>query len=194
MGAPHPWRPRAASPSPLRESPHSRSVPQRVGSSVCLSAVFTHLSADGFLLQGCFRTPSRVAPAGGPPLLWDRMGVTPYWGLGPPAAGERCASGRLATDSGLDAFSQYPSRGSFATPAVRLTAETSAAAGGFLSYYHLLPLSHPLGVGVRPGWGAPWPGQQGQRGTLTLRAELLGCQRTHTPGTSVRPSLAVAGG
>ena len=33
---------------------------------------------------------------------------------------------RLVTDSGLDAFSQYPSLGSLAAPATRLTAETRA--------------------------------------------------------------------
>ena len=36
--------------------------------------------------------------------------------------------GHLVLDSGLDAFSQYPSHGSFATPASRLIAETRGAA------------------------------------------------------------------
>ena len=53
--------------------------------------------------------------------------------------------GRLVVDSGLDAFSQYPSHDSFATPATRLIAETRGAARGFLSYYHVLPSSHPRG-------------------------------------------------
>jgi len=56
---------------------------------------------------------------------------------------EGYASGRLVMDSGLDAFSQYPSHGSFATPATRLIAETRGATRGFLSYYHMLPSSHP---------------------------------------------------
>lgn len=51
--------------------------------------------------------------------------------------------GRLVTDSDLDAFSQYPSHGSFATPATRLIAETRGVARGFLSYYHVLPPSCP---------------------------------------------------
>jgi len=44
-----------------------------------------------------------------------------------------------ATDSGLDAFSQYPSHGSLAAPVAQLTAETRGVARGFLSYYHMLP-------------------------------------------------------
>jgi hypothetical protein len=52
--------------------------------------------------------------------------------------------GRLVVDSDLDAFSQYPSHGSLATPADRLIAETRGAARGFLSYYHVLPSSRPL--------------------------------------------------
>ncbi len=40
----------------------------------------------------------------------------------------RGVPGRLVTDSGLDAFSQYPSHGSLAAPATRLTAETRGAA------------------------------------------------------------------
>lgn len=55
---------------------------------------------------------------------------------------EGCAT-CLAMDSGLDAFSQYPSHGSFATPVARLIAETRGATRGFLSYYHVLPSSHP---------------------------------------------------
>ena len=42
--------------------------------------------------------------------------------------GQRGMPGRLVTDSGLDAFSQYPSQGSIATPATRLIAETRAVA------------------------------------------------------------------
>ena len=44
-----------------------------------------------------------------------------------------------ATDSDLDAFSQYPSHGSLAAPVAQLTAETRGVARGFLSYYHMLP-------------------------------------------------------
>ena len=36
--------------------------------------------------------------------------------------------GRLVLDSDLDAFSQYPSLGSFATPAAQLIAETREVA------------------------------------------------------------------
>ena len=50
----------------------------------------------------------------------------------------------LVVDSGLDAFSQYPSRGSLTAVAARPTVETRDVARGFLSYYHMLPLSHPL--------------------------------------------------
>lgn len=39
----------------------------------------------------------------------------------------RVCQRHLVTDSGLDAFSQYPSHGSFATPVYRLTAETRGA-------------------------------------------------------------------
>ena len=56
-----------------------------------------------------------------------------------------CARG-LVMDSDLDAFSQYPSHDSIATPVARLIAETSGAARGFLSYYHVLPSPHPRGV------------------------------------------------
>lgn len=70
-------------------------------------------------------------------------------------SGAKGVPGRLVVDSGLDAFSQYPSHDSFATPATRLIAETRGAARGFLSYYHVLPSSHPgiflFGVSFR--WG-----------------------------------------
>ena len=58
------------------------------------------------------------------------------------------ASGRLVVDSDLDAFSQYPSHGSFATPVARLIAETRGATRGFLSYYHVLPSSRPLSLSL----------------------------------------------
>ena len=69
--------------------------------------------------------------------------------------------GRLVLDSGLDAFSQYPSHGSLATPVIRLIAETRGAARGFLSYYHVLPSPHPLGY-------------SGERTALTDCAEVCG--------------------
>ena len=54
--------------------------------------------------------------------------------------------GRPVADSGLDAFSQYPSHGGFATPVARPIAETGGVARGFLSYYHRLPPSRPVVV------------------------------------------------
>ena len=50
----------------------------------------------------------------------------------------------LVPDSGLDASSQYPSLGSFTTPAARLMVETRGVPQGFLSYYHVMPSSSPF--------------------------------------------------
>ena len=61
--------------------------------------------------------------------------------------------GGLVKDSDLEASSQYPSLGSFATPVSRLIAETRGVSQGFLSYYHVMPSSNPHhGVVVAVLW------------------------------------------
>lgn len=57
----------------------------------------------------------------------------------------------LVPDSGLDASSQYPSLGSFTTPAARLMVETRGVPQGFLSYYHVMPSSRPSQERCLPG-------------------------------------------
>jgi len=77
------------------------------------------------------------------------------WGFG------ACQVG-LVPDSGLDASSQYPSLGSFTTPAARLMVETRGVPQGFLSYYHVMPSSRPshrrdaLAPGHHPPDGYPF--------------------------------------
>lgn len=112
---------------------------------------------------------------GAPPVRWRTpRGHAPRGARGASGASPqawfhffgRDMPGDLAMDSDLDASSQYPSHGGFATPAARLIAETRGVARGFLSYYHVLPSSCPrahvgravprartrtLGVCVAPG-------------------------------------------
>ena len=115
---------------------------------------------------------------------------------------QRGMPGRLVVDSGLDASSQYPSHDSLATPVNQLIAETRGAARGFLSYYHVLPSSHPHDfdegcsgplrwdgttplslLPPTPGWMQPGRGRRGE-------PRPTGMQRTLSPGGR----MAVAGG
>ena len=82
----------------------------------------------------------------------------------------------LVPDSGLDASSQYPSLGSFTTPAARLMVETRGVPQGFLSYYHVMPSSRPFtGEMLAWDWEVPYaPLRRWVPITLTLEESLRG--------------------
>ena len=95
----------------------------------------------------------------------------------------------LVSDSGLDASSQYPSLGSFTTPAARLMVETRGVPQGFLSYYHVMPSSRPRKVG---GYGRSVSptGTLPQNCTLPRPVPRWG----HVPSSTLNNSQSVAGG